>query len=139
MAVMWILLIGTVLISAAAVAHVRSAYARFSRMCASSGLTGAEAAAQILRWAGLHDVEIMPQGGLLTDHYDPVHRRLVLSEANYYGRSVAALGVAAHEAGHAIHHAQAYALLQARMAAVGLTNLASQLVPLLSGGRRSRF
>lgn len=128
MVLTWILFIGTVLISAAAVAHVRSSYARFSRMRASSGLTGAEAAAQILQLAGVHDVEIVPGAGVLTDHYDPVRRRLVLSEANYYGRSVAALGVAAHEAGHAIQHAQAYAPLQIRMAAVGLTNFASQLV-----------
>jgi Zn-dependent membrane protease YugP len=66
--------------------------------------------------------------GELTDHYDPSHRRLVLSEGNYHGTSVAALAVSAHEAGHAIQHARAYAPLHLRMAAVGATQIASQIV-----------
>ncbi len=71
---------------------------------------------------------IVPHPGELTDHYDPVHRRLALSEGNYHGTSVAALAVSAHEAGHAIQHARAYLPLHFRMAAVGATTIASQIV-----------
>jgi hypothetical protein len=93
-----------------------------------SGLTGSEAAKEILRRAGIRDVDITPQDGMLGDHYDPLRKRLVLSTENYYGQSPAALGVAAHEAGHAIQHARAYKPLQWRMAAVGITTYASQIV-----------
>jgi uncharacterized protein len=125
---MWILFFGTLMLSALAAARVHANYARFSRVAAGSGLSGAEAAAEILAATGIHDVEVTAGEGLLGDHYDPLHKRLVLSEANYFGRSVAALGVAAHEAGHAIQHAQAYTPLQLRMAAIGLTSFASQIV-----------
>lgn len=125
---MWILFLGTLIVSALAAARVQANYARFSRVAAASGLSGAEAAEQILAAAGIDDVEVIAGEGLLGDHYDPLHKRLVLSEANYFGRSVAALGVAAHEAGHAIQHARDYAPLQLRMAAIGLTSFASQIV-----------
>lgn len=124
----WILFIGTFAISLLAAARVKSNYFRFARVPAASGLTGAEAAQEILNGAGIHDVDVVPQDGLLADHYDPVHKRLVLSRDNHFGHSVAALGIAAHEAGHAIQHAQAYFPLKARMAAIGLTTFASQLV-----------
>lgn len=124
----WILFLGTLGISLLASARVKSNYARYSKMAASSGLTGAQAAEQILRQAGIHDVEIRGQDGMLSDHYDPLRKRLVLSRENFYGRSVAALGVSAHEAGHALQHAQAYAPLHLRMASVGITNFASQIV-----------
>jgi hypothetical protein len=125
---MWILFLGTLIVSALAAARVQANYARFSRVAAGSGLSGAETAEEILGAAGIHDVEVVAGEGLLGDHYDPMHKRLVLSEANYFGRSVAALGVAAHEAGHAIQHARAYAPLQLRMTAIGLTSFASQIV-----------
>ena len=125
---MWILFLGTLIISALAAARVQANYARFSRVAAGSGLSGAEAAEEILAAAGIHGAEVIAGEGLLGDHYDPLHKRLVLSEANYFGRSVAALGVAAHEAGHAIQHARAYAPLQLRMTAIGLTSFASQIV-----------
>ena len=105
---------------------MKANYFRFAQVPAASGLSGAEAAQEITRHAGIHDVEIVPADGRLADHYDPLHRRLVLSKDNYFGRSVAAIGVAAHETGHAIQHAQAYVPLQLRMAAVGLTTVASQ-------------
>jgi len=123
-----ILFLATLAISMIAAARVKANYFRFSQVPASSGLTGAEAAQEILRQAGIVDVSIVPQDGLLADHYDPIHKRLVLSRENHFGRSVAALGVAAHECGHAIQHAQAYLPLQARMAAIGLTTFASQIV-----------
>ena len=83
---------------------------------------------EILRQAGITNVGIVEHEELLGDHYDPRRKRLVLSSANYHGKSAAALGVAAHECGHAIQHQQAYAPLQWRMAAVGVTGFASQLV-----------
>ncbi len=108
--------------------HVKRAYARHSRTPVQSGYTGAEAAHAILRQAGITNVTIVEHEELLGDHYDPKHKRLVLSSANYHGISAAALGVAAHECGHAMQHKQAYAPLQLRMAAVGVTSFASQLV-----------
>ena len=108
--------------------HVKRTYARHSRTPVQSGYTGAEAAHAILRQAGITNVTIIEHEELLGDHYDPRHKRLVLSSANYHGTSAAALGVAAHECGHAMQHNQAYAPLQLRMAAVGVTSFASQLV-----------
>lgn len=124
----WLILIGTMAISLYASWRVRSVYTRFSQMPASSGYTGARIAQRILDINGIRDVTIHSQEGHLTDHYDPAHKRLVLSDENYHGSSVAALGVAAHEAGHAIQHAALYAPLQWRMAAVSITGVASQIV-----------
>ncbi len=109
----------------------KGTYHRYVNMPASSGITGAEAAARVLDRAGIHDVEIVAADGFLGDHYDPANKRLVLSRENYLGTSVAALGVAAHECGHAIQHKIAYAPLQWRMAAVGITGVASQVVTIL--------
>lgn len=125
---MLIVFIGTLLISVLAAARVKANYVRYSQKPAGSGLSGAEAAQEILHGAGIRDVEVVAQDGMLSDHYDPLHKRLVLSRDNYDGRSVAALGVAAHEAGHAIQHARGYLPLQLRMASIGLTTFASQLV-----------
>ena len=108
--------------------HVKRTYARHLRTPVQSGYTGAEAAHEILRQAGITNVGIVEHEELLGDHYDPRRKRLVLSSANYHGKSAAALGVAAHECGHAIQHRLAYAPLQWRMAAVGVTGFASQLV-----------
>jgi len=124
----WILFFGTLAISWLASSRVKANYLRYSQVPTSRGLTGAEAAQAIMRRAGIHDVAVVAQDGFLGDHYDPRQKRLVLSRENYFGASVAAVGVAAHETGHAIQHAQAYAPLQLRMAAVGLTTFASQLV-----------
>ena len=108
--------------------HVRRTYSRHSRTPTLSGFSGAEVAHEILTQAGIHDVSIIQHEELLADHYDPRHRRLVLCSANYHGTSPAALGVAAHECGHAMQHHQAYGLLRLRMSAVGMTSFASQLV-----------
>jgi len=123
-----ILILGTLAIGLMAQWHVKSTYARHSRTPTMGGYTGAEAAHAILRQAGITNVTIVEHEELLGDHYDPRHRRLVLSSANYHGNSAAALGVAAHECGHAIQHQQAYAPLELRMAAVGITGIASQMV-----------
>lgn len=124
----WILFIGTMALSLWAAARVKSIYNRHNEGTVRSGLTGGEAAAHILQRAGIFDVEITHIDEMLGDHYDPRHKRLVLSEANYFGRSPAALGVSAHECGHAIQHAHAYAPLHWRMAAVNITTFASQIV-----------
>lgn len=111
--------------------RVRSVYRRFSGVPAAGGWTGAAAARAMLNRAGLHEVDIVEHNEMLGDHYDPTHRRLVLSTHNYHGTSLAALGVAAHEAGHALQHGGGYAPLHLRMAAVGVTNFASQIVTFL--------
>jgi len=123
-----LLIVGTMLISLWAAARVKSVYHQYSQVPAASGATGAEVAEAILQRAGIMDVEIVPQEGLLGDHYDPMHKRLVLSMENFHGNSLSALGVAAHECGHAVQHQHAYAPLHLRMAAVTATNFASQIV-----------
>jgi uncharacterized protein len=102
-----------------------SAYGKYSRVGLNSGVTGAEAARVILDRAGLLNVPVSEIGGHLSDHYDPTKRALCLSSANFHGRSVAAVGVAAHEAGHALQHQAAYAPLNLRMALVPVTQFAS--------------
>ncbi len=125
---MLILFLVTMALSLFASWKVRSAYNRYVQVPASSGFTGAQIAQRILDLNDIRDVTVHAAPGHLIDHYDPTHRRLVLSEENYHGDSVAALGIAAHEVGHAIQHKQLYAPLQWRMAAVGITNIASQIV-----------
>ena len=116
---------GTMALALLAQMYVKSMFHRYSRVAGSSGYTGAEAAAEILRRNGIQDVGIYEHQGFLGDHYDPLHKRLVLSPDVYRGRSLSALGVAAHEAGHAIQHKQAYFPLHLRMAAVAPTHIAS--------------
>ncbi len=118
----------TLALSLWAAARVRSVYNRHNQEPVLSGVTGREAAAFILRRAGISDVTIAMQDGVLSDHYDPINRRLVLSTANYEGTTAAALGVAAHECGHAIQHQRAYKPLMWRMAAVGITTYANHIV-----------
>jgi Zn-dependent membrane protease YugP len=120
--------LGTMALALLAQAYVKSMFHRYNRVEGSSGYTGAQAAAEILRRNGIQDVGIYEHQGFLGDHYDPLHKRLVLSPDVFHGRSLSALGVAAHEAGHAIQHKNAYFPLHLRMAAVGATNFASQVV-----------
>lgn len=124
----WILIIGTLALSLWAAARVKSVYNRYNRDTVLSGVTGGEAAALILRQAGIRDVEIALRDQMLGDHYDPIHKRLVLSSENFHGSTPAALGVAAHECGHAIQHQRRYRPLHWRMAAVGITTHANHIV-----------
>jgi Zn-dependent membrane protease YugP len=101
------------------------AYAKYSEVPTESGLSGAEAARRILDDAGLTEMPVERVEGQLTDHYDPTKRALFLSEGNYDNRTIAAVGVAAHEAGHALQHQKAYGLFNARMALVPITQFAS--------------
>jgi len=106
-------------------AKLSSAYGKYSQVPVESGMTGAQAARAILDQAGLHDVPVQEVPGHLTDHYDPTKRALFLSSDNFHGQTVGAVGVAAHEAGHALQHQAAYGLFQARMALVPVTQFAS--------------
>jgi len=128
----WLLYIIVPLILALwAQARVTGAFKKYSQIRASSGLTGAQAAQEILNAAQIHDVDIIQINGMLGDHYDPTQKRLCLSTETYSSPSIAAVGVAAHETGHAIQHARAYAPLQWRMTIVPVTQFASQLLPFI--------
>jgi uncharacterized protein len=132
---LWIaLLIGPMIIGLWAQARVKSAFKKWSRVAASSGITGAQAAREILAAARIENVQVVEINDMLGDHYDPTRRRLCLSSPIYNTPSVAALGIAAHECGHAIQHAKAYGPLQWRMAIVPLTQFASQILPFVVMG-----
>jgi Zn-dependent membrane protease YugP len=109
--------------------RVGSAFRKWSAVRASANITGAECAREILRAAQINDVNVVETNDFLGDHYDPTKKTLCLSSKVYSTPSVAALGIAAHETGHAIQHAKAYAPLKARMAIVPMTMFASQLLP----------
>lgn len=122
----FLILIGFI-ISAIASARVKSTYSKYSRVRSMSGMTGLEAAERILHSAGIYDVQVTHVRGQLTDHYDPRNKVLRLSDSVYGQSSVAAVGVAAHECGHAIQHAKGYVPLSIRSAIVPAANLGSQL------------
>lgn len=121
-----ILGIGLVL-SLIASARVKSTFAKYSEVPSRSGYTGAQVAQAILQAHGIRDVAVEPVAGALTDHYDPTSKTLRLSEPVYHSRSVAALGVAAHEVGHAIQHATNYGALRFRSAWVPVAGIGSSL------------
>jgi len=131
----WLLLIGLPLIIGLwAQFRVSSAFRRWGAVRATSNVTGAEAAREILQAAQIRDVEVVETNDFLGDHYDPSKKRLCLSTNVYNTPSVAALGIAAHESGHAIQHAKSYAPLMARMTIVPVTQIASQMLPLVIFG-----
>lgn len=121
------LIIISALISLFAQFLVNSRFSKYSRVRSRSGMTGAQAAERILQSQGIYDVAIQRVSGKLTDHYDPRNKTLNLSDAVYASTSVAAVGVAAHECGHAIQHARGYAPLSFRSALVPVANIGSQL------------
>src|SRR5437764_5894495 len=114
--------------------RVTGAFNRWGKVRASSNITGAECAREILQAAQIHDVDVVQVDGFLGDHYDPTQKKLCLSSNVYNTPSVAALGIAAHETGHAIQHAKAYAPLKARTAIVPITLVASQMLPFVIFG-----
>ncbi|MEM8549978.1 MAG: zinc metallopeptidase [Verrucomicrobiota bacterium] len=127
---LWVVLIvPTIILGIWAQMKVTGTYNKYSQVASRSRITGAEAASAVMRKAGISDVDIVEIPGQLTDHYDPVHKRLALSSTNYRGTSLAALGVAAHEAGHAIQHKVGYKALQLRMSLIPITNISSQILP----------
>ncbi len=122
----YILVLIGVVISLWASAGVKSTYSKYSRVRSMSGLTGAQVAEQILRTNGIYDVRVEHISGELTDHYDPKNRVLRLSDAVYNSTSVAALGVAAHECGHAVQDDKNYFPLRFRNALVPVANFGTQ-------------
>ena len=131
----WLLYIGIPLILGIwAQIRVSGAFNRWGKVRASSNITGAECAREILQAAQIPDVDVVQVDGFLGDHYDPTNKKLCLSSNVYNTPSVAALGIAAHETGHAIQHAKAYAPLKWRMAIVPMTQIASQILPFVIFG-----
>ena len=124
----FVLLISTLVISGLATLYVKGMISKYSRVPASSGYSGAQTAQRILQMRGIHDVTVLESDGMMGDHYNPVTKQLVLSRDVYEGTSTAAVGIAAHECGHAIQHQEAYAPLQLRSSAVGLTQFANQIM-----------
>ena len=123
----YMLVIIGVIICLLASSRMKSTFNKYSRVRNHSGMTGREAAEQVLRGAGIYDVRVEHISGDLTDHYDPRTKVLRLSDATYNSTSVAAVGVAAHECGHAIQHATGYAPLKIRGALVPVANFGSTI------------
>lgn len=136
----YLLVIIGVIISMIASSKVNSTFNKYARVMSRTGMTGAMTAQRILNSAGIYDVQIQHVSGNLTDHYDPKNKVLRLSDSVYGSTSVAAVGVAAHECGHAIQHAKGYAPLSLRSALVPVANIGAQiswplvLIGVLMGG-----
>ena len=124
----WILFIGIALLSYWVQSNLQSKFDRYSRMALSNGMTGREIAEKMLRDNGIYDVKVTSTPGMLTDHYNPTNKTVNLSEGVYNTCSVAAAAVAAHECGHAVQHARAYAPLQMRSALVPVVQFSSSIV-----------
>lgn len=122
----FLVLIGVVICLLAS-AKMNSTFRKYSRVRNHSGMTGREAAEAVLHRAGIYDVRVEHVSGNLTDHYDPRSKVLRLSDATYNSTSVAAMGVAAHECGHAMQHAMGYAPLKFRSSLVPIANFGSQI------------
>lgn len=128
----FILIVPALIFSIWASARVNSTFERYSKTLSSRGVTGREAAEAVLRQNGIHDVRIEQVSGKLTDHYDPRTKVIRLFDSVYNSSSVAAIGVAAHEAGHAAQHNESYVPLTIRNAIIPVTNIGSRLaVPLI--------
>ncbi len=123
----YILVIIGAVICLLASARVKSTFRKYNRVRSMSGMTGAQAAERILQAAGIYDVSVQHISGELTDHYDPRNKVLRLSDSTYASPSVAAVGVAAHECGHAIQHQKSYAPLSIRSAIVPVANFGSAI------------
>lgn len=130
-----VLVVPAILLGLWAQARVQSTYNKYSRVRSLYGITADQAARRILDANGLRDISIQRISGSLTDHYDPKARVIRLSDTVYNSRSIAAIGVAAHEVGHAVQHAVGYAPLKLRTAIVSVTNIGSTLsMPLILVG-----
>lgn len=131
----FILVIPALIISLIAQAKVKSTYNKMAKIRNTSGYTGAQAAAAVLRYYGIMDVRIEETSGKLSDHFDPRSKVIRLSREVFYGNSIAAVGIACHEAGHAAQHAQSYAPIKIRNSIVPVCNIGSYLgLPLAFAG-----
>ncbi|WP_054940029.1 zinc metallopeptidase [Paenibacillus ihuae] len=131
MALMYLLVIVAFLFSLWAQFRVKGNFNKWAKVANMNGLTGYEAARRMLDANGLHDVPIEPVRGTLSDHYDPIHRVVRLSEAVYYESSIAAVSVACHEIGHAIQHKERYPMLALRHRMFPVVNFASGVAPFM--------
>ena len=130
-----LLVVPAFIVSLIAQAKVKSTYAKMSKVRNTSGYTGAQAAAAVLRHYGISDVHIVETTGKLSDHFDPRQKVIRLSKEVYYGNSVASVGIACHEAGHAAQHAQGYLPIKVRNAIIPVCNIGSYLgIPLAFAG-----
>ena len=120
-----IMLVPGLVLAVIAQMMVKTAFAKYSQVQSYSGLTGAQAAERMLRGSGVFDVSVEQAQGFLSDHYDPSRKVLRLSPQVYQSRSLAAVGIACHEAGHALQHAEGYAPLALRTALVPVTSISS--------------
>ena len=127
----WIILMPAFLIALLAQLNVSSTFNRYSRVASRRGLTGAQAAEEVLRAYGVYGVRVTRVSGKLTDHYDPRTNTIRLSDAVYGSTSIASVGVAAHEAGHAVQYAQEYGPIKVRGAIIPVCNFSSQISILL--------
>jgi Zn-dependent membrane protease YugP len=124
-----IMLLAVIGFSLYAQIRVSGAYSKNLRVQSRGGVSGREAAAAVMSRAGITDVDIVEIPGRMTDHYDPANKKLALSTDNYRGTSLAAIGVAAHEAGHALQHKEGYQMLEFRMALAPTTRFAAGIIP----------
>jgi Zn-dependent membrane protease YugP len=123
----FVFIIPAIVLSLWASWRVKVNFKKYSRVQSSRGLSGAQAAAELLQREGIQDVQIIQTGGKLSDHYNPLTKKLALSEEVYNSSSIAAIGVATHEAGHAIQHAQNYAPLWIRSLLVPTAKIGSSI------------
>ena len=124
----WILFIGIALISYLVQANLKNKFEKYSKMPLANGMTGRDVAIKMLHDNGIYDVKVTSTPGMLTDHYNPANKTVNLSEGVYGSNSVAAAAVAAHECGHAVQHARAYAPLKMRSALVPVVQFSSSIV-----------
>lgn len=131
----WVIFIGVAILSYLVQANLKNKFERYSQIPLSNGMTGRDVAEKMLRDNGIYDVRVISTPGMLTDHYNPANKTVNLSEDVYGTCSVAAAAVAAHECGHAVQHARAYAPLQMRSALVPVVQFSSSIVQwVLLGG-----
>lgn len=124
----WLIMIAVMVLSFIVQQTLQSRFTKYSRVPLRSGLSGAEVARKMLHDNGITDVQVLSVGGTLTDHYNPQTRTVNLSRDVYYGRSVAAAAVAAHECGHVVQHAMGYAPLKLRTALVPVVSFSNSMV-----------
>lgn len=128
MSMYWILFIGIAVISYIVQNSLQSKFKKYSKMPLASGMTGKDVAEKMLHDNGIYDVRVTSTPGMLTDHYNPANKTVNLSEGVYGSNSVAAAAVAAHECGHAVQHARAYAPLKMRSALVPVVQFSSSIM-----------
>ena len=127
-----VLVVPVIILSLIVQAKLKSTYSKYSKLNNMRGITGAQAAQLVLEHYGITDVAVLSGKGTLTDHFDPVQKRIVLSDGVYNNTSIAAVGIACHEAGHAAQHAQGYAPIRIRNSILPVCNIGSAIsMPLL--------